>query len=186
MKTDMKRMLGIGFLVAALGALGQFAVPVQPAQAALFATSSTSMAGLSTATVLVTPAELKNLVASPKTIIAAPGAGKVILPVVALFDYEYGTVAYENGGGGDMYLGLAGPEFPYTGVAYGLPNLVTAAASSLVMYALPAGGPNGPYTQDLRSDFENAALKLRKSTANLTAGDGTLTITLVYQIVDLS
>lgn len=140
------------------------------------ATKKISAAGLllSTGPVLVTAAELKDLVANPKTIIPAPGVGKAIWPVSAYSDYKFGTVAYTGAGGG-MFLEIGVGNAINTGGIDDnlLIDFLTSRRRNEVLVSAVLAGDSG-------------ALQLANYTSDLTLGDGTLTITVLYQIITLS
>src|SRR6185436_12070004 len=62
------------------------------------------LGGITTPTVTISSAEIKALIATPKQIIAAPGAGFYIEPQSYRIEYHYGGVAYS--GNVSLYLTL--------------------------------------------------------------------------------
>lgn len=129
--------------------------------------------------VTVTSAELLNLFTVPKTIVAAPGANKAILVLGMLVAYKFASAAYVNGGGGNFTFAIAPgtDDWAFTMVA---DNFVTKTSSQIQSFVQTSSW-FGPIT-----DADNQALILKKETANLTAGDGTLEITVVYATIDLT
>lgn len=64
--------------------------------------------GLQFVTRHVTAAELRDLFTSPITLLAAPGAGKIIVPWLLSGQYTFGTAVYDAVGGDDIKLGAHG------------------------------------------------------------------------------
>ncbi len=126
-------------------------------------------------TVTVTPAELKAIVATDKTLIDAPGAGKAIVPVRAVLTLDFDSVAY-TWANSDHTLG-----FNLGGIAAandaGAQALVEAASRKSVTW--------GPSAQaDLT---ENTALLLQAAgTGEPAAGDSNLLVEIFYYICDVT
>jgi hypothetical protein len=135
---------------------------------------------LSTGPITVTSAQLKDLVANPVEIIPAPGVGKAIFPTAVYYDYKFGTVAYvdPNDGRAALKMGGVSIDQPITAI-----SLIDASESKAFFGgALIFSGPDVSLTRAQAT----SALVLGAAAQNLTTGDGTLTITVLYQVVDLS
>lgn len=141
--------------------------------------SSCSGCGVQKSTTVISSAQLQAL-PTRVAVIAAPGMGKVIHPVGIFWQYKAGATPYT----------IADPDNSFN-LAYGadaapLTGLSTAGfvdqATSQVIFA--TAGPDGPIPQTTAA---NAALNLTLvgTTPVLTLGDGTVTITVLYQIVTL-
>lgn len=128
--------------------------------------------------VTVTSSELLNLFSTPKQLVAAPGAGKMINVLNYTLRYSYGTADYVNASGGALYLRI-GTTAAATGS--NVISLVTGFASALLG---PVGSINNLTARQNMSDLENAPLQLAKVSGALTDGDGTLQIRVRYMIVD--
>ena len=128
---------------------------------------------LLTTKVTVTSAELLNISSVPKTLIAAPGAGNLIVPVTGILVYRYGTIDYAT----NLNLSLS-PNNSLFNVTFnsalsGSTNRIstrTVAATSTITFATA-------------SVFDNIALTL-SAAGNPTAGDGEMDVYLSYYVID--
>lgn len=119
--------------------------------------------------VTISSAEILDLNTTPKELIPAPGAGKVIQVLSILSNYTYGTVTYATAT--DLeYLYGAATTSTYTDA--------TSLASTVNLLAYPTAEPPGEV-------YSNSNLNLHVQSANPTAGDGTLDIYITYKIVTL-
>lgn len=75
---------------------GQFIVVVSGSNYSLVA--YTSVAGILMATTTITAAQFDGMYAAPVLLVAAPGAGKTIVPTSMQLIMTYGSVAFANGG----------------------------------------------------------------------------------------
>lgn len=121
-----------------------------------------------TTTVSVSSAEIQDLVANPKTLIAAPGAGKLISVTNMTIVYTYGTITYSPS---SVSVGFS------TGTGFG-GNSILAQVASAVFSNAPSLNSN------LQTDCVNLPLKLL-ATSNPLLGDGTLEFQLLYRILDV-
>lgn len=131
---------------------------------------------LSTAKISLTSAQLLALNTSPVEIIAAPGTGKYIAVIQSVYNSLAGATpyAYADGsnGNGLFYGGADGAG------GDGTDNQVFANASSAINVG--TGGLGSALT-----NVENLPLLLTDPAGNMTAGDGTGSITVLYSIIDL-
>lgn len=126
---------------------------------------------------LVTSAELLDLVANPVELIPAPGVGKVLVIFDIIEDYKFGTVAYVDAAG--SYGFTRGTQ-----VAGGFAILFTATESK---FALDTDVADLLGAVQDRTAIENGALTfVNIGGTDLTDGDGTLTITVIYATVELT
>lgn len=132
-----------------------------------------------TATVTLTAAQIKALYDTPVQLIAAPGAGNLILIDSILWDIAYGTTQYTAGGVlaaqyGNTVHG-AGPVASGTLAAASLNGV---AASSFLSNSGVSGALNV-----LKSASLNTAVYLSNQTADFATGDSTATLYIRYRIV---
>jgi len=120
-----------------------------------------------TVKVSLSSAEILQLFTTPKTLIAAPGAGFVIKPINQMAKNNYGTLTYS---GNNMLTSLGGSSVFSTGV-YTLGNdgfdLKSAAGFTT------------------STDLENLPLIATISSSNPITGDGTVDLYITYCIISL-
>ena len=138
---------------------------------------TTDDAIIRTARLSLSSADLLALDTTPIEIVPAPGSGKIILPIEALFRYTHVTTAYTVGTS-VLVVGIPGDEAGYI-------KLDNSALSSFV----------GNATSDTARQFHesaqndsgsmgNQAITVRIESDTLADGDGTLVIDLLYRIAD--
>ncbi len=125
----------------------------------------------------LTSAQLLALFTTPVNLVPAPGVGFMIVPRFIKMTLVAGSVAYLDGGGGDITFQLG------AGVSQLLANnnivLVSVAPNRRVQFLAWAGFIDtaaNPPAED------NAALQITKATGNLTAGNGMLSVMVEYTI----
>ena len=125
------------------------------------------------AAVEISSAEILALYTTPKGLVAAPGAGKILEFISLLLAYDYGTVAYTIGTATNL-------QVKYTD-ASGAAVSVTQAVTGMIDQA----------TDQLRAldkleasvtPVVNAALVLTLAVANPTAGNGTIHAKVAYRV----
>lgn len=132
------------------------------------------------ATVTVSNSELQALAATPKTLVAAPGASKYIEYLGGTIALIFGTTAIDDAAAdGDLII--------ETGTSNTTVSL-TVDADGLVDAAATTVSTAKPLATDVTLDA-NETLQLKNNGAEYTVtggGDGTLSVTVFYRILDLS
>lgn len=146
----------------------EIATALAASQAALPVTS------VQYAEVALTSTEIKALYTTPKTLVAAPGAGKVLEFLSAVLILDYGTAAYATNGD------LTVKQTNGSGVALSntvlLANLLAATADKIVALE-PAGAAD---TGEALT--ANAAIVLACGTGNPATGDGVMRVKVAYRV----
>lgn len=133
---------------------------------------------VSSAVVTVSSAQIKAMFDTPIQLVAAPGAGKALVPcsVVALIT---GSVPYTMSDLPTVQTGVG-----FTGVSFGctaMSNLLTVGDHTTGV-SLDTG-VNAGSTSD--SFGENQPITLAVDDANPQDGDGTMIVTILYLILDV-
>lgn len=123
----------------------------------------------------LTSAQILALNGTPITLVAAPGAGLMIIPIVFVIRVVGVTAAYTDGGGGAVTFSVGS---------------MTATLSANTVFTGPTDGQEsqqvflftGLSTAANPSTNVNAALTISKATGNFAAGSGTSHITAYYTI----
>jgi predicted RecA/RadA family phage recombinase len=138
-------------------------------------TSAASPDIVSSTVVTISSAELLALNATPKELIAAPGAGKAIVPVDAELFLDFNTTAYG---------GIAAGEdlaFRYTGTAG---NQVGTVEATGFLDAI-ADAHRVQLFNSTTDPVANAPLVLHMLTGEITTGNSPLKVKVRYRVVDL-
>ncbi len=125
----------------------------------------------------ITSAELLALYTTAKTLVDAPGIGKVIKMIEAKLTFSFGTVAYDGIASGED---LAFCFTDVSGVQVALQeatDFLDVASGTAVSFARPTVGLTIPKLT------QNAPLVLAMLAGNIATGDGTLKVELNYDIV---
>jgi len=133
---------------------------------------------LKTATVTVSSAELLALNATPKTLIAAPGAGKANILVAAEFWLDYATTAYAGIADGED---LAIKVSDASGA-----TLATVETTGFLDATADAFRYVEPTTTAARTPVANAPLVLHMLTGEIITGDSPLKLRLLYREITLT
>lgn len=126
-------------------------------------------------TITVSTAELLALYTTPKTLIAAPGAGKAIVPVDASLMLDYNSTAYD---------GIAAGEdlaFKYTDASGNQAGSVEATG----FLDASADAHREHLFDGTISPTANAALVLHMLTGNIATGNSPLKVRVRYRVVTL-
>jgi len=146
--------------MSATGGIAQF-VPAPPS--------------LLIARVLISSPQILNASAVPITIVPAPGPGKLLIPITALFSYRFGTIVYA-GGGNEMVTWAA--DFPlFLNTPFVSPGILGSAASyAQALWPIQQNDLGvGPYV--------NESLVFGTTVAQVN-GDGELLLELAYSIFE--
>jgi len=135
-------------------------------------------AGFQCADVNLTSAQITALVGTSVTLVAAPGAGYMIVPHLIIVRVAGVTAAYTDAGGA---------------VSFAVGSMSNALAANTVFTGPTAGQQSqqlvqfaGTSTAANPSTNVNAALVISKATNNFAAGSGTAHITTYYTIESAS
>lgn len=131
-----------------------------------------------TATVSLTAAQIKALYDTPVQLIAAPGAGKLILIDSILWDIAYGTTQYTAGGA---------IQAQYGNTVHGAGSPASASIAAATLNGIAASGfianGSGSATLNAPATVKNTAVYLSNATADFATGDSTATLYIRYRVV---
>lgn len=149
---------------------------------ALVTTSRTNFSAVQTSTAFITSAELLTLRANPVTVVAAPPAGRAIVFLNAMLNYQFGTTPYVTGGNDSAFRLLKAPA-TFTTVS----STITSAGW------LDQGASTDTTAIELANNqisvanASNAALVWANTGAGeWTGGDGNVNIFVSYLSVSVS
>ena len=129
--------------------------------------------------VKLTSAEILDLYNTPKLLVAAPGTGKIIELLSAVFFLDYGTATYAAGG--NLTIQTVTDNAALT-PAISAADLINQAADHYrVVKSLVCSGGD-----DIELLSVNQGLELVNATAVHTTGDGTLTVKIIYRLHDFN
>ena len=126
--------------------------------------------------ITITSAQMLALNAAPQTLVAAPGAGKAIVPVYAALFLDYGTAAYA---------GIAAGEdlaFRYTN---GSGTTIGTVEANGFLDATADAHRLTTVFSGLLTPTANAALVLHMTSGEITTGDSPLKVKVGYRVVEL-
>lgn len=124
-------------------------------------------------TVALSAAQITTLNSVPVALIAAPGAGKVIMVDAMMFQFKYGTVQFTGGGAvSPVYHGAT------TNLLGG--SVAAATIQAAANANISAGAPAAALALTT-----NAGVDLRAATADFAAGDSTAFVTIWYSVITL-
>jgi hypothetical protein len=121
-------------------------------------------------------ANILALLGTPIALVAAPGVGFKIVPLVIQITFFGGTVAYTDAGGAVSFsVGSMSQALGSNGIF-----LVTTSPNRAIQQV---GGFSGTDTAGNPPSDDNAALTISKVTNNFAAGNGTAKITVQYLVL---
>jgi hypothetical protein len=124
-------------------------------------------------TTSLSSAQILALNSTPVQLVAAPGSGKIVVPLEVILNYTHVSTNY-NGGSLQIYESVGAP------LRSG--NTIINAAVSSILDFYDNGAANGT---GIKPYIANTALMLTNASSNPTLGDGTLKVTVLYKIVTL-
>ena len=125
------------------------------------------------AQIALTAAQIFALNSAPLQLIAAPGAGKVILLHNLVFQMTYGTVQFTGGGAvSPVYHGAT-------------TNLLTGSVAAATVTAAANATISAGAEAAALALTTNTAVDFRAATADFAAGDSTAIVTVWYSIITL-
>ena len=128
---------------------------------------------LYTADVILSTAELLALFTTPKSLVAAQGAGTIVEFVSALLAYDYNTTVYTVGTAGDLQVKYTDGSGAAASSTRACTGFIDQASDQLSLIE-KVDGTVVPVV--------NAALVLTCATANPTLGDSPINIRITYRI----
>lgn len=128
-----------------------------------------------TARITLSAAQIITLNSAPVVLVAAPGAGKLLIPQELLFEFTFNSVQFTGGGA----VSVVNTGQTTSLLAGSLPAAtLTAAATSYTVL----GGNAGANGQAL---LANTGLSLKAATADFAAGNSTAVLKLRYDVITL-
>jgi hypothetical protein len=136
--------------------------------------------GAKSADVTITTGQLLALNATPKTLVAAPGAGYALVFEGAVLYMAYNSVAYNGVAAGEDF------AFKYTGTSGSTVATVESTgfidqATNQLRYARPAGAAINDCTP-----VDNAALVLHLLSGEIATGNSPLKVRVYYRVIPSS
>lgn len=126
-------------------------------------------------TVSLTSAQLLALLATPVTIVPAPGSGFRIVPLLVMIHMLGGTVAYTDAGGA-VSLAAGTANYPLTTNGIFLVTVSPNKRNLTMEFGEIMDTAANPPTSD------NAPLQIKKITNEFAAGNGTARVTVDFMV----
>lgn len=123
------------------------------------------------ADVTITSAQLLASNATPVTIVAAPGAGYIIIPVKYFLFLDYGGVAYATNTTFRFEMNTVAVSATNTTILPGVADRYTTME---------------PVDYDTTTDLKNSALVFEAQSGNPTAGTGTIRVVCLYTVKQIA
>lgn len=124
--------------------------------------------------IVLTSAQILALQSTPVTLIAAPGAGLMLVPETIILRMLGGTQYTDAGGAVSFSVGTMSTALAANTIVTG-PNGATQRSQQILAFV-------GTSTAAAPPTNENAALTIQKATNNFAAGTGTLHITIFFTV----
>ena len=135
--------------------------------------------------VVLTATQLKNLTTTPVQLIAAPGNGFMIVPFFTVANYRYGGTAFASTG--EVEVRFAGLAAKWPQAIIQASGFLTAVSSQVAVVTLYGPSTTMPVAGIFPvSSVANTAIEAFNSAGAIATGNGTLALTLYYQIVAVS
>lgn len=131
---------------------------------------------------LLSSAQILALFTTAVPLVPAPGVGFFINPVYIKMILLAGSAAYLDGGGGAVTFAVGSLSVPLASNAEFLVTVSPNRRIQVVDWAAAALGTGVTGTAGNPPTEDNAAFTIAKATANFTAGNGTMKITVYYTI----
>jgi hypothetical protein len=148
-----------------------------------FAVGPQGCVGLQVADVTLSSAQILALFTTAVTLVPAPGvAGWFIYPHKIVMRMLAGSSAYVDGGGGAITFAVGSLSVALASNAIILVTTSPNRRIQVVDWAAAAVGVGVTGTAGNPPTEDNAALTIGKATANPTAGNGTMHITVYYTV----
>ena len=160
-------------------------LPISEANVTNLTTDLGTKLTASVATVHVSSAEFLNLNSTPKAMIAAPGAGKVLVPSDVLCVYNFATTDYTIADKIEWIFADTAGTNPTSLSDDHFAGSFGALAASQIFYMSFPGDFTFWNTHVPLSYVTNKALSLWAKTSNPTGGDGTFDFMITYRTVTL-
>jgi hypothetical protein len=133
--------------------------------------------------VTLNTSQLLNLTTTPVELIPAPGAGLMIVPLFVVANYIFGGTPFGSTGEIDcIYAGTAGVYPQAVILASGFLSASVNKVTVVTLYA-PGSANNQTFSS---SNTINKALQASNSAAAIATGNGSVVLTIYYQIVAVS
>ncbi len=142
----------------------------------LHAAGDSDASPLFQADVTITASQLKALNATPQTLVAAPGAGKILVPTLVQLFLDYATTAYDGIAAGEDL------NVRYTNGSGAL--CATIEATGFLDATADAYRWVTPTTAAAVAGVANAALVLHMATGEIATGDSPLKVRTFYRVID--
>ncbi len=138
---------------------------------------------LHAATVAVSSADLLALFATPKVLVAAPGAGKLLVPISVVYQFTPGATPYDVSGGGAVQVSVGGNGSGIGGAITNANGLLTGAVGAVASGAQTAINGGGAWDTDANVRDQPIHL-FNVGPGEYTNGDGAMVVTVAYLIVN--
>ena len=136
---------------------------------------------IQTATITLTASQLQNLTSIPVQVVPAPGPGQAIVDMAQQFQYKFGTVAYTPASCSDGKFAIyAGSNPSAAGFRLNSAGFLDQTTSQVA-----SGTNTGTWSTPLSAAQNTPLMVANLGSADFAGGDGTVTITVYYTVVQL-